>query len=118
MIDLRCLRLLSDLVMVRVEPGGRFENGLFIPAECQVKHEDAGRIHLITRAGEVVAMGPGKRAKKTGVRIPMDVSVGDRVWFSGWTGQRPQGVPEPTPWGEDTLVMHESELLAAPKEAA
>ena len=114
-LDLDSLRLLRDLVLVRVEPVERLQNGLYVPAECQPKHEDLGRLHLFTRKGTVVKRGPGVRSRKTGERLSMAVCVGQDVYFTAWTGQRPQGVPEPTPWGEDHLVMHESELLAASK---
>lgn len=114
-IDLRCLRLLSDLVLVKVDPvetADSLINGLYRPASTQPKHEDAGRLHIYTRCGTVESTGPGKRSKKTGERMSMAVHPGDRVRFTWWTGQRPQGVSEPAPWDHDRLVMHESELLA------
>ena len=38
--------------------------------------------------GDVVEVGPGKRNKKTGRRIPVGVQVGDRVMVGSYTGER------------------------------
>lgn len=35
---------------------------------------------------EVLAVGPGKKSEKTGVRIPIALSVGDQVLIGRWAG--------------------------------
>ena len=55
--------------------------------------------------GEVLAIGPG-RIDDNGNRVPLDVSVGDKVIYSKYGGA------EITVDGEDLLVLRESDVLA------
>lgn len=58
--------------------------------------------------GEVVAVGPGKLSKD-GERMPMSVSVGDRVLFTKYS---PDEVEVD---GEEYLVIDEDKILAIVK---
>ena len=49
--------------------------GLVLPEKDEKKPE-----------GEVIAVGPGKFEK--GVRVPVDVKVGDRVILKSWGGEK------------------------------
>lgn len=49
------------------------------PATTFTQH--AGKDEQIC-TGQIMAMGPGKRHKKTGALLPMDVEVGQHVAFS------------------------------------
>ncbi|GMR21492.1 MAG: hypothetical protein BMS9Abin36_2093 [Gammaproteobacteria bacterium] len=40
-----------------------------------------------TRLGIVKYTGPGKRCKKTGLRMPMQIMVGMRVLYGSYTGE-------------------------------
>ena len=59
-----------------------------------------------TQQGEVLAVGPGKRAENTGELIPLDISVGDTVLYSKYGGT------EVTVDGEDLLVLNGRDVLA------
>lgn len=70
-------------------------SGLVIPDTAQEKPQEA----------EVVAVGPGRIDDK-GNRIPVDVSVGDKVIFSKYGGT------ELKYGGEDYLVLSARDVLA------
>lgn len=38
--------------------------------------------------GEVIQVGPGRKNKKTGIRMPMAVSKGDKVMIGSYSGER------------------------------
>ena len=59
--------------------------------------------------GEVVAAGPGAR-DEDGERIPMDVSVGDKVLFAKYAGT------EVKLDGDKHLILRESDILAIVEE--
>jgi len=56
--------------------------------------------------GRVLAVGPGARDEE-GRRIPMDVSVGDRVIFAKYAGTTFKGED-----GKELLLMKEGDVLA------
>ena len=49
--------------------------------------------------GEVLAVGPGRRAEQTGELVPLDVKVGDKVVYSKYGGT------EITIDGEELLIL-------------
>ena len=55
--------------------------------------------------GEVIAVGPGRR--ENGNRVPLEVSVGDRVVFAKYAGTEYR-----TEDGEEIHFMKESDVLA------
>jgi chaperonin GroES len=73
----------------------RTPSGLVIPDTAKEKPQ----------IGEVVAVGPGAR-DEDGDRIPMDVSVGDKVLYSKFAGTE---VKLDT---DEYLVLSERDLLA------
>ena len=56
--------------------------------------------------GEVLAVGPGKRAESTGELIALDVKVGDTVLYSKYGGT------EVTIDGDDLLILTSRDVLA------
>ncbi|HEY5475385.1 MAG TPA: co-chaperone GroES [Tepidiformaceae bacterium] len=70
-------------------------SGLVIPDTAKEKPQQ----------GEVVAVGPG-HLDDNGKRIPVDVSVGDRILYAKYTGT------EIKLDGEDYIVLNEREVLA------
>jgi chaperonin GroES len=56
--------------------------------------------------GKVLAVGPGAR-DQTGIRVPMDVAVGDTVIFAKYAGTSFK-----TDGGKEVLLMKESDILA------
>src|SRR4051812_32277859 len=91
------LQPLEDRIVVR--PGEAEEttaSGLVIPDTAKEKPQQ----------GEVLAVGPGKRAENTGDVIPLDIKVGDTVLYSKYGGT------EVTIDGEDLLVLNGRDVLA------
>jgi chaperonin GroES len=93
------LKPLDDRIVVKPnEAEERTASGLVIPDTAKEKPQ----------IGEVIAVGPGAR-DEDGDRIPMDVSVGDKVLYSKFAGT------EIKLDGSDYLVLSERDLLAVVK---
>jgi chaperonin GroES len=91
------LQPLGDRVVVQPteDAESRTPSGLVIPDTAKEKPQ----------IGEVIAIGPGAR-DDDGDRIPMDVSVGDKVLYSKFAGT------EVKLDGDEFLVLSERDLLA------
>ena len=88
---------LEDRIVVRTaEAEETTVSGLVIPDTAKEKPQQ----------GEVLAVGPGRRAENSGELIPLDIAVGDVVVYSKYGGT------EITIDGEDLLVLRESDVLA------
>ena len=74
-------------------------SGLVIPDTAKEKPQQ----------GEVLAVGPGRRAEQTGEIVPLDVKVGDKVVYSKYGGT------EITIDGEDLLILTSRDVLATVK---
>jgi chaperonin GroES len=94
------LQPLGDRVVVAQtdDAESRTPSGLVIPDTAKEKPQ----------IGEVIAVGPGGR-DEDGERIPMEVSVGDRVLYSKFAGT------EVKLDGAEYLVLSERDLLAIVK---
>lgn len=91
------LKPLDDRIVVRpAEAETQTASGLVIPDTAKEKPQQ----------GEVLAVGPGKRAEASGELIPLDISVGDTVLYSKYGGT------EVTVNGEDLLVLSSRDVLA------
>jgi chaperonin GroES len=91
------LQPLEDRIVVRPnESEEKTASGLVIPDTAKEKPQQ----------GEVLAVGPGKRAENTGELIPLDVKVGDTVVYSKYGGT------EITADGEDLLILNGRDVLA------
>ncbi len=91
------LHPLEDRIVVR--PGESEEttaSGLVIPDTAKEKPQQ----------GEVIAVGPGRRAENTGDLVPVDVAAGDTVVYSKYGGT------ELTFEGEDLLILSSRDVLA------
>jgi chaperonin GroES len=84
----------------RIEEKESIKGGIIIPDSAKEKPQE----------GEVVAAGAGKIEK--GVRVPLDVKVGDRVLFGKYSGS------EIKVDDEDYLILREDEILAKLSGAA
>ncbi|HEX9865765.1 MAG TPA: co-chaperone GroES [Acidimicrobiia bacterium] len=91
------LQPLGDRVVVNPteDAESRTPSGLVIPDTAKEKPQ----------VGEVIAVGPGAR-DEDGDRIPMDVSIGDKVLYSKFAGT------EVKLDGNEYLVLSERDLLA------
>jgi chaperonin GroES len=91
------LQPLDDRIVVRPnEAEERTASGLVIPDTAKEKPQQ----------GEVLAVGPGRRADSSGELIPIDIKVGDTVLYSKYGGT------EVTIDGEDLLVLNSRDVLA------
>lgn len=97
------LQPLEDRIVVRpAEAEETTISGLVIPDTAKEKPQQ----------GEVLAVGPGRRAEQSGELIPMDVAVGDIVIYSKYGGT------EIAIDGEDVLVLSSRDVLAKNNAAA
>jgi chaperonin GroES len=95
------LQPLDDRIVVRPsEAEEKTASGLVIPDTAKEKPQQ----------GEVLAVGPGRRAGNTGELIPLDISVGDTVVYSKYGGT------EITIDGEDLLILTSRDVLAKVKK--
>lgn len=91
------LQPLEDRIVVRTgEPEETTVSGLVIPDTAKEKPQQ----------GEVLAVGPGRRAEQSGEVIPMDIAVGDTVVYSKYGGT------EIAVDGEDLLILSSRDVLA------
>ena len=91
------LQPLEDRLVVRPsEAEETTVSGLVIPDTAKEKPQQ----------GEVLAVGPGRRADNTGDLIPLDIAVGDKVVYSKYGGT------EITIDGEDLLILAGRDVLA------
>ena len=91
------LHPLDDRIVVR--PAASEEttaSGLVIPDTAKEKPQQ----------GEVLAVGPGRRAESTGELLATGVNVGDTVVYSKYGGT------EITVDGEDLLILNSRDVLA------
>ncbi len=97
------LQPLEDRIVVRpAEPEETTHSGLVIPDTAKEKPQQ----------GEVLAVGPGRRAENSGELIPLDLGVGDSVVYSKYGGT------EITVDGEDLLILSSRDVLAKVAGAA
>jgi chaperonin GroES len=89
------LKPLDDRIVVQASEGDQTTaSGLVIPDTAKEKPQE----------GSVKAVGPGKF--EDGVRVPMDVSVGDKVIYSKYGGT------EVKIEGEEYLILSARDVLA------
>ena len=88
---------LEDRIVVRSnEAEEKTVSGLVIPDTAKEKPQQ----------GEVLAVGPGRRADTSGELIPIDLTVGDTVVYSKYGGT------EITIDGEELLILTSRDVLA------
>jgi chaperonin GroES len=91
------LQPLEDRIVVRTgEPEETTVSGLVIPDTAKEKPQQ----------GEVLAVGPGRRAEQSGELIPLDIAVGDTVVYSKYGGT------EISIDGEELLILSSRDVLA------
>jgi len=89
----------SRLVVEPVEQEDITSGGIFLPETAKEKPQK----------GVVISVGPGDR-DEDGKRIPLDVSVKDRVLFNKYSGT------EIKIDGKKLLILKESDILAIVEE--
>src|SRR5687768_6218546 len=95
------LQPLEDRIVVRPsEAEETTASGLVIPDTAKEKPQQ----------GEVMAVGPGRRAEQSGEVIPLDLAVGDIVVYSKYGGT------EISVDGSDVLILSSRDVLAKVKK--
>ncbi len=90
------IKPLNDRVLIeRIEASDTTAGGIVLPESAKEKPTE----------GRIVATGEGKFGD-SGERIPLSVSVGDRVLFSSYAGTN---IKES---GTEYLILEQSEILA------
>jgi chaperonin GroES len=88
---------LADRVVIRaLDEAGQMRGGLHLPDTAREKPQ----------LGEIIAVGPGRVDALGGLRIPMEVKIGDRVLYGRYTGV------EVTIERAQYLILRESDVLA------
>lgn len=91
------IKPLEDRIVVRPNDSEEVTaSGLVIPDTAKEK----------PKQGEVLAVGPGRRSEQTGDFLPLGVSEGDTVVYTGYGGT------EITVEGEDLLIFSARDVLA------
>ncbi|MGH3314552.1 MAG: co-chaperone GroES [Nocardioidaceae bacterium] len=91
------IKPLEDRIVVKtLEAEQTTASGLVIPDTAKEKPQE----------GEVLAVGPGRFNDEGDQRIPLDVSVGDKVIYSKYGGT------EVSVDGEDYLILSARDVLA------
>lgn len=89
------IRPLQDRVVVRrTEEETKSAGGIVLPGSATEKPSQ----------GEVLAVGPGKKAEDGSV-TPVDLNVGDKILFGQYSGSAVKLD------GEELLIMNESEVF-------
>ncbi|WP_462418131.1 co-chaperone GroES [Kytococcus sp. Marseille-QA3725] len=91
------IKPLEDRIVVKaVDAQQTTASGLVIPDTAQEKPQE----------GEVIAVGPGRFNEDGDERVPMDISVGDRVIYSKYGGT------EVKYDGQEVLILGARDVLA------
>ncbi|ANH36794.1 10 kDa chaperonin [Nocardioides dokdonensis FR1436] len=91
------IKPLEDRIVVKqVEAEQTTASGLVIPDTAKEKPQE----------GEVVAVGPGRFNDDGDERVPMDISVGDKVIYSKYGGT------EVKFGGQELLILSARDVLA------
>lgn len=92
------IRPLGDRVLLkRLEHQEKTEGGIIVPDVAKEK----------AQTGTVVAIGKGRVDTTSGTTIPLQVQVGDKVYFGKYSG---------TEAGNDHLIVREDEILGVVEE--
>ncbi|MBW8173777.1 co-chaperone GroES [Ornithinimicrobium sp. Arc0846-15] len=90
------IKPLEDRIVIKaVEAEQTTASGLVIPDTAKEKPQE----------GEVLAVGPG-RIDDNGNRVPMDVTIGDRVIYSKYGGTEVKYA------GQEYLILSARDILA------
>jgi chaperonin GroES len=91
------IKPLEDRILVQpIDAEQTTASGLVIPDTAKEKPQE----------GEVVAIGPGRFNEDGDERVPMDISVGDKVIYSKYGGT------EVKYGGEEYLILSARDVLA------
>jgi co-chaperonin GroES (HSP10) len=116
MLNLTNLKTINDVILVEADSRELLENGLYQPSQAQ--HPDHAERFAMQRYGTVRVVGPGLKHKKSGIRMPMALHVGDRVLFRDWVGIRHPKAPWQAAVENDLIFMREQDVEAVQLQKA
>ena len=99
------VRPMNDWVLVRYDQESRITSGGIIKPEGA--HDD------VHEWGTVVAIGPGRRQGKKGVRCPVDVVPGDRVLYIKFLKNTGTGRGIQHTLEDGTFLIQEKDIIVA-----
>ena len=94
------IRMLDDRILIDPDETSDMDGRVYVGKPTTTFCADADRINQVC-SGRVVSVGPGRRHKKTGRRMRLDVVVGDYVTFSD-TCHKP---------AEEYLIIREADIM-------
>ena len=90
------LKPLGDRLIVKAtQAEEKTDGGIVLPDSAQTKPQ----------AGDVIAIGPGKQLDN-GKIVPMDVKVGDTIYYAKYGGT------EVKVGGEELIILRQDDVLA------
>ena len=107
---MRGLRPHNDWVLVKIDQFPESRNGIVI-----LEDTTANKVRTAT----VLSVGPGKRSKVTGERIPVTVEKGEKVAFFRWNLEHQNGKRVTSfleGFGEDLGLIRANDILVAGRE--
>ena len=99
------IRMLDDRILIDPDEHSDLDGRIYVGKPTTTFCADADRINQVC-TGRVVSVGPGKRHRKTGRRMCLDVNVGDYVTFSD-TCHKP---------AEQYLIIREADIMGKSNE--
>jgi len=96
------IRMLDDRILIEPQENSDInpDGVVYVGVPTTTFVADADKTEQVC-AGKVISVGPGKRHKKTGRRMPLDVQIGDYVSFSDTCHKK----------YEDYLVIREADVM-------
>ena len=94
------IRMLEDRILIEPDENSDMDGSIFVGKPTTTFCADADKAEQVC-SGRVVSVGPGKRHRRTGRRVRMDIKAGDYVTFSD-TCHKPF---------EDYLVIREADVM-------
>lgn len=94
---MKTIKPLGNRVLIQRAKAQTTKGGILLPDAAQEKPKE----------GTVIAVGPGK-IDDQGKREPLNVSIGDRVLFSSYSGTE---VKQSDNNNEEYLIMSEDDIL-------
>lgn len=91
------LKPLADRIVVKPTAAEEVtKGGIVLPDTAKERPQE----------GEVIATGPGKTLETTGVLVPMEVKVGDKVIYSKYGGTQIKIA------GEEYVILRQDDVLS------
>lgn len=88
--------LFDNVVIKPLKPEEKTEGGIILPENTTEK----------LQTGLIVAVGKGTTKSVSGIKVPAQVTIGQKVKYKEWTGQ------EIKDEGEEYIIIKQTDILA------